>query len=137
MLTKTVYDPAKATRIGNSRLEKMVSRLRLQNSDKLLIWVEKEGTVLVTIEEQMKVAESIPVLLKLFMMRGKSILFQKLLDGASWIPRPTGLDVDTVFKGMASECSIKFQSVRRSEKGRELFVLRSRTHDLDEELVAA
>lgn len=114
-------------------LANLTKTLNLTNYSTIEIWVELDSDVLITVDQQESIQQSIGVMLRLYVLRGKSILLSKIVGGASWISRPTKLDLDAMFKGRPSKCQIKFQGVQKASKGKS-FTLRSKVYDLDDEL---
>ena len=129
--SKTIYDPIETTEKMLKILETFPLELNLARYEFLNIWVELEEKILITVSDQLTVADGLNVLLKLFKMRGKSILLSKLLDGAQWVQRPTNLELDTVFKRRAFDCEIKFQGKQKTTSKRRSFIIKSKVYDLD------
>lgn len=135
-ITRIIYDIEKTREKLISLLENLTKVLKIGNRQQMNIWIESEELILVSIEDTQDVENGIAALIKLFIMRGKALFYDKLISGADWIKERPKNEIETIFRGYAQKSRIKFQFIEISQSKPKHFVLKSAIFDLDSFLKA-
>ena len=130
-IAKTVYDIEETRGKLISLLENFTEVLRIKEKQQMNIWIESDELILVSLQETQDIETGVAALIKLFILRGKALLYDKLVSGAIWCKERPLNETEVIFRGHVENSEIKFQFLETSQSKPRRFVVKSAIFDLD------